>query len=59
MLPWSPPRFIQIVLIWVTNSKGLTIPLAFHPFNGSLILVIALALLMKLRTSSTAPARAR
>jgi hypothetical protein len=50
---------IQIVLIWITNSNGLTIPLALHPSNGSLILVIALALLMKLRTSSTVPARAR
>jgi hypothetical protein len=28
---------IQIGLIWITNSNGLTIPLALHPFNGSLI----------------------
>jgi hypothetical protein len=35
---------IQILLIWIINSNGLTIPLALHPFNGSLILVIALVL---------------
>jgi hypothetical protein len=51
--------FVQICLIWVAKSRGLSLPQALHPFNGSLILVIALILAMKLSRPAVTPLTAR
>jgi hypothetical protein len=51
--------FVQICFIWITKSSGLSLPQALHPFTGSLILVIALILAMKLSQPAVTPLTAR
>lgn len=51
--------FLQICLIWITKSHGLSLPQAIHPFNGSLILVVALTIARKLSSQAAVLLAAR
>jgi hypothetical protein len=43
---------VQITLVWLSREHGVALAQALHPFNGSLILVVALIVLG--RTASSA-----
>jgi hypothetical protein len=48
---------VQIILIWLTKEHALALAQALHPFNGSLILVVAVIIVGRVASHGAAQAR--